>query len=572
MNLFQNGVPQSTIDRLDDVAAVSDIYPEAGWPSTSASIAGSVLVPGKGNTTIGVLGINVIARNVADPFGDATSGISGQWSQGAAGPDGSYAFHGVTPGASYNVYVDGLIAGAFSVPSPSLLPGPEEYYNGAQESEDGVTDDRCAFTGVAAASGSTTSADITFNRVKDAPVIHTIELYNSGVADLSRDGRTAVGTWDGGMFRWTPESGPENIGGSFFSPSPGISEDGQTIVGDITDLTTFGYPVDRGAVWQGGESWTPIDLVPGNQPCDQFLLGAWDVSNGGKVVGLSWRDCTETSAYQWTPATGSQELGFVGDSDFASSRANTVSADGSVVIGWDRNFWGFWRGARWDNGQESLIELATPAICASDPESIFYYQSEVGTAYGMNANASAIVGEAYPIERSFDLGDGTIIRYCDNGAWLWTAQGGVRWLGEFSDPSYFVTYADDVSDDAAVVVGGAYGFGDFGPPPAAMIWTEATGQLPLQQFLAAQGSYTPGWAISSAGSVSGTGETVSGNALTPNGFQGYVVDMPKAVICHYTKGTPRKPSKRNSVAVDFPEALEDHLAHGDTVGLCGNGM
>ena len=572
VNLFQNGIEQSTIDRRDDMAAVSDVYPAAGWPSAGATIEGAVQVPGRAHASVGVMGINVIARNVASPFADAISAISGQWSQGLAGPDGSYALHGLTPGATYEVYVDGLVAGAFSVPSPVLMPGPEEYWNGTQESGDGVTDDRCAFTGIQAAAGGARQADITFNSVKDAPVIHTIDLESSGVSDLSRDGKTAVGSWAGGVLRWTAAGGAQAIGGSPFSARPGVSEDGLRIVADVTDTTTFGYPVDIGAVWQGGEDWAPISLVAGNQPCDDDLISAWDVSNGGKVVGLSWRDCTETSGYQWTEATGSQELGFVGDSDFASSRANTLSADGSVVIGWDRNWWGFWRGARWDDGQESLIQLATPAVCDSDPSSPFYHLSDVGTAYGINAEATAIVGEGYPIERMFDLGDGTIIRYCDNGAWMWTPQGGVRSLGEFSDPNYFYTFAIDVSDDAAVAVGGAQAFGEFGPPPAAMIWTEATGQLSLSQFLEAQGTYTPGWIVYSAASVSGTGETVAGNAATNQGFQGFVVDMPKTVVCHYTQGTPRKPAKKNSIAVNFPEALGDHLAHGDTIGLCGNGQ
>jgi probable HAF family extracellular repeat protein len=572
MNLFRNGVHQSTIDRLDDVAAVSDIYPESGWPGAGATVSGSVVVPGKGNTTTGIMGVDVIARNVAEPFGDAISAITGQYTQGFAGPDGSYAFHGLTPGASYQVYIDGLVAGAFSVPSPLLIPGPEEYFNGAQESGDGINDDRCAFTDVTGAAGATATANITLNRIKDAPVIKTVDLPNSGVTDISRDGLMVVGAWGGGVFRWTDESGAENIGGSPFSVTPAVSEDGHTIVAEITDTTTFGYPVEVGAVWQGGENWTPIDLVPGNQPCDDDLISAWDVSNGGKVVGLSWRDCTETTAYQWTPATGTQELGFIGDSDFASSRANRISADGSVVIGWDRNFWGFWRGARWDNGQESLIQLATPEICDSDPGSIFYYQSDVGTAYGMNAAASAIVGEAYPVAREFDLGDGTIIRYCDYGAWLWTPQAGVRWLGEFSDPTYAVTYASDVNDDASVVVGAAQSFGPFGPPPAAMIWTETTGQLNFQQFLESQGTYAPGWTITHVGHLAGSGERAGGAAATSNGFLGFVVDMPKTVVCHYTKGTPHKPAKRNTIAVDFPEGLDEHLGHGDTIGMCGNGM
>ena len=89
-------------------------------------------------------GINVIARNVADPFHDCTSYISGQVSREMAGPDGSFVMNGLTPGASYVLYTDQLMDGAFSVPGQIVLPGPEEYFNGPLESGDGSTDDRCA--------------------------------------------------------------------------------------------------------------------------------------------------------------------------------------------------------------------------------------------------------------------------------------------------------------------------------------------------------------------------------------------------------------------------------------------
>ena len=106
------GEYMATVDRLDDTAALSDLYPAPGWPANKGTIRGQILDP-SGNP---VTGINVIARNIADPFHDCTSYISGQVSKGNAGPDGSFVMNGLTPGASYVLYIDQLMNGAFCGP------------------------------------------------------------------------------------------------------------------------------------------------------------------------------------------------------------------------------------------------------------------------------------------------------------------------------------------------------------------------------------------------------------------------------------------------------------------------
>ena len=75
-------------------------------------------------------GVNVIARNIADPFVDSTSAVTGQMTQGQLGPDGSYTLHGLTPGAQYVVYVDAIMAGGFPTPPLWFLPGAERFWDG----------------------------------------------------------------------------------------------------------------------------------------------------------------------------------------------------------------------------------------------------------------------------------------------------------------------------------------------------------------------------------------------------------------------------------------------------------
>ncbi len=149
----------------DDAASVSNIYPEATYALSTGSITGHILGP---NAVTQLTGVNVIARNVLNPFDDAVSALSSDrtdtFTQGAPFV-GEYTLNNLTPGADYAIYTDGIIAGGFSTPPLVPLPGPEDFHNGAGESNDGSTDDPSVFTAVAAtAGGQATGIDIIFNR------------------------------------------------------------------------------------------------------------------------------------------------------------------------------------------------------------------------------------------------------------------------------------------------------------------------------------------------------------------------------------------------------------------------
>jgi len=154
------GEYQATVDLLDDTAALSDIYPAGGWPAGTGTISGTIFLP---DSVTQVSGINVIARNLADPLGDCVSAISGDYTQGLLGPDGLYTLTGLTPGAQYVVYIDVLDANAgFSTPQAETI-FPEEYWNGASESGDIESDPACDYVAITAVAGGTATADIYLN-------------------------------------------------------------------------------------------------------------------------------------------------------------------------------------------------------------------------------------------------------------------------------------------------------------------------------------------------------------------------------------------------------------------------
>ena len=123
-----NSPGMASVNMADDRAALSSLYPAPGYRRMSGTIVGRVVAK-DGESEL--MGINVIARNVDDPF-DAISRITGDRTQGLAGADGSFEISGLTPGARYVVYIDQLGAGGFSTPKAILL-GPEEYWNRGEE-------------------------------------------------------------------------------------------------------------------------------------------------------------------------------------------------------------------------------------------------------------------------------------------------------------------------------------------------------------------------------------------------------------------------------------------------------
>ncbi|HXF05773.1 MAG TPA: DVUA0089 family protein [Blastocatellia bacterium] len=138
--------------KIDDIAAISSLYPTTSFARTTGTIRGRILYP----DGVGFMGANVIARKVDDPQRIAVSSVSGfqhigtisdkEWDlryRGSDNPDllGFYEIRGLPPG-EYTVEIeelDGSFTGGSSVgplDPPASLPGPPEFYSGDSESDD----------------------------------------------------------------------------------------------------------------------------------------------------------------------------------------------------------------------------------------------------------------------------------------------------------------------------------------------------------------------------------------------------------------------------------------------------
>ncbi len=125
-----------------------------------------------------------------------------------------------------------------------------------------------------------------------------------------------------------------------------------------------------------------------------------------------------------------------------------------------------------------------------------------------------------------------------------------------------------MSKDGSMMVGFA-GNPWFDWTAGPFLWSKQLGTVDLNEFLKRQGTsletvannlWTP-MAMSDDGSV------IGGWAFGNLAQFGWVVQIPKAFICHVPAGNPKA---AHSISVSFPATFDEHLAHGDTPGPCQN--
>ena len=146
----------------DDIASLATLYPAPGFAASTGSISGTVYAA---NGVTRLSGVNVIARNLADPFVDAVSTFSGAFTDSTSQTDpdvGTFVLNNLTPGATYALFVDQVTAQAGRFSNPIIaLPGPEEFWNTGESN----ADPPLVYTGITVTAGSpVTGVDIIFNQ------------------------------------------------------------------------------------------------------------------------------------------------------------------------------------------------------------------------------------------------------------------------------------------------------------------------------------------------------------------------------------------------------------------------
>lgn len=538
------GAAMATVDRKDDQAALSDLYPAANWPQVAGSISGRIFF----NDGTEATGYNLVARNVADPFADSNSSIAGDRTRGFIGRDGTFRINGLTPGAQYVLYFDGIFRGGFPTGLPFLL-GPEEFFNGPNESGNGETDPPCDATPLTMTAGLNQTANITLNRVQGAPEFTQIAIGFVG-NDISDDGTKVVGSGLTGppSFLWTEGVGAVSLGGAGGN-STTISGDGNLITGNFS---VNGFV--RASRWIGGTNWEPFPAPPGAGTCDSTASSNWGTgansSSGLYYIG----GCARPRTYFWNGATNTTTImdfpTVPANATGTQARTNGMSADGGTLAGW------------------IVCSPTQNAICQGSQRQGVIWNSATGGLTDFSSLRGSFVGEAYSANSNGSIVAGIRTGTNNGNGWIWRRATNSFTLipalpvpNPLSNPALGAVLG--ISDDGNVAIGNSSvpSAGAFLPT----IWTPELGNVNFDTFVQAQGTSLFEWvSLRTPTAITPDGTAIAGLGLGPPGTNlgAYRIKMNTAIVCFNTSAGAR------TLRVPFPLRFRRYLAAGATVGLC----
>ena len=208
---------------------------------------------------------------------------------------------------------------------------------------------------------------------------------------------------------------------------------------------------------------------------------AFGVSGNGQVVVGTSESSAGMQAFRWVTGSTPQALGFL-PGYTEESDANATNSDGTVIVG-ESSAAKSSRAFIWTS-QQGLKPLG-------DLPGSYTYSA----ATGVSANGSVVVGSA---SQPNDSGEPIPV------AFVWTAQRGFVFLGDFIPIPGTTSSAFGVSANGEVVVGEArYDINDMNQPvQMAFRWTRDSGLFPLGWLYDAQ-PVSAAYAASSDGSVIG---------------------------------------------------------------------
>ena len=327
-----------------------------------------------------------------------------------------------------------------------------------------------------------------------------ILVPNSTITGVNANGSAAAGYNTSENFMWVESTGVQSIGG--LPPGNGtggdveMSNDGTKIVGPYLNPASNAKEMSNYDVTT--QTWTPLGGI-GGQSGDQ-ISSSWGISGDGEtVVGLGWLSAGGAHAISWTETTGVIDLGSTVTD--RSTRADAVSEDGSVIVGWQDSETGFRQAAIWTNGVQQLIYFPT----------------------GERALAAAAISD----DGVWVGGEGSSTNSFQ--AYRWSEATGLENLGPPLQSGWRGA-TTGVSGDGSIMVGfyRPQGPALFG---SGFIWTEALGVTDLNTYAESLGIDTQGVIMSLPLNISADGTTVVGAGRDANNQRvGFILKLEPTIL------------------------------------------
>lgn len=181
---------------------------------------------------------------------------------------------------------------------------------------------------------------------------------------------------------------------------------------------------------------------------------AWGMSSNGKnIVGLAWTTSARAEGVYWKDGEPLAGLGTTVPT--RSSRADAVSADGSVIVGWQDAINGVRQGAIWRNGVQELLKDNDGDI--------------LGAATAVSADGKTVVG----------------IKNTTGEGYIWNETDGTVFVS--SDNPDYITSMSVLSDDGKTALGLSFYPTQRILLAEGFIWTKEGGKVNLNNYVASLG-------------------------------------------------------------------------------------
>lgn len=318
--------------------------------------------------------------------------------------------------------------------------------------------------------------------------------YDAQVTGVSNEG-IAVGNVAGvEHFLWSQNEGGRIIGNTSdtgVAGSTNISADGifisATVVDPDTNRETVGIYIPT-----LGEEWL---YLPGfTEDGEAAVFG---MSSGADFnVGLAWINAGTAHAAVWEGPGIPTDLG--SSVSGRSSRANAVSTNGSVIVGWQDSNQGIRMGAVWRNHQQELL---------TDEDG-----NPLGEALAVSGDGQTITGYAL-----------------DGRAYIWNETDGTIYYS--NDNEEYINSITSLSEDGKTAVGFSYSPFDGILLGEGFIWFKDSGFHNLDDYITTLGFDNQGITFSVVTALSANGAFVGGIGADFDEMEakGFVIDISSAL-------------------------------------------